>query len=61
MQEEATGFGVFGKVTDTVGFNAVIGFVRPRSSGAVDNSNYLNTENLFDIITDGDDDIILDQ
>jgi hypothetical protein len=59
--QEAAGFGIFGQVTETVGFNATIGFVKPRSSGAVDNSNYLNTENLFDIITDGDDDIILDQ
>lgn len=59
--QEAAGFGIFGQVTETVGFNASIGFVKPRSSGAVDNSNYLNTENLFDIITDDDVDIILDQ
>jgi hypothetical protein len=59
--DEAAGFGIFGQVTETVGFNANIGFIKPRSSGAVDNSNYLNTENLFDIITDNDDDIILDQ
>jgi len=59
--DEAAGFGIFGQVTETVGFNATIGFIKPRSSGAIDNSNYLNTENLFDIITDNDDDIILDQ
>jgi hypothetical protein len=59
--DEAAGFGIFGQVTETVGFNATIGFIKPRSSGAIDNSNYLNTENLFDIITDGEDDIILDQ
>lgn len=59
--QEAAGFGIFGQVTEIVGFNATIGFVKPRSSGAVDNSNYLNTENLFDIITDDDNDIILDQ
>jgi hypothetical protein len=59
--DEAAGFSIFGQVTETVGFNATIGFIKPRSSGAVDNSNYLNTENLFDIITDNDDDIILDQ
>jgi hypothetical protein len=59
--QEASGFTIFGQVTETVGFNATIGFSRPRGGGAVDNSNYLNTENLFDIITDNDDDIILDQ
>jgi hypothetical protein len=41
--DEAAGFSIFGQVTETVGFNATIGFIKPRSSGAVDNSNYLNT------------------
>jgi hypothetical protein len=59
--QDVAGFSIFGQVTETVGFNATIGFVRPKQNGGVDNSNYLNTENLFDIITDGDDGIILDQ
>lgn len=59
--QEASGFTIFGQVTETIGFNATIGFSKPRGGGAVDNSNYLNTENLFDIITDDDNDIILDQ
>jgi hypothetical protein len=59
--QEAAGFSIFGQVTETVGFNATIGFIKPRSNGAVDNTNYLNTESLFDIITDDDNDIILDQ
>ena len=59
--DEAAGFGIFGQVTETVGFNANIGFIKPRSSGAVDSSNYLNTESDFDIQAENDDDIILDQ
>ena len=59
--QEAAGFSIFGQVTETVGFNATIGFIKPRSNGGVDNTNYLNTESLFDIITDDDNDIILDQ
>jgi hypothetical protein len=59
--QEAAGFSIFGQVNETIGFNATIGFIRPKNNGAVDNTNYLNTESLFDIITDGDDDIILDQ
>ena len=59
--QEAAGFSIFGQTNETIGFNATIGFIRPKQNGGVDNSNYLNTENLFDIITDDDNDIILDQ
>jgi hypothetical protein len=59
--QEASGFGIFGQVSEDVGFNANVGFVRPRVSGGVDNSNYLNTESDFDIQAENDDDIILDQ
>jgi hypothetical protein len=58
--QEAAGFSIFGQVTETVGFNATIGFIKPRSS-AGDISNYLNTESDFDIQAENDDDIILDQ
>jgi hypothetical protein len=58
--QEAAGFSIFGQVTETVGFNATIGFIKPRS-GAGDISNYLNTESDFDIQAENDDDIILDQ
>lgn len=59
--QEVSGFTIFGQVTETIGFNATIGFSRPRGSGAVDISNYLNTESDFDIQAENDDDIILDQ
>lgn len=59
--QEASGFTIFGQVTETLGFNATIGFSRPKGSGAVDFTNYLDTESLFDIQAENDDDIILDQ
>lgn len=59
--QESSGFSIFGQVTETVGFNATIGFIRPKQNGAVDYSNYLDTESLFDIQAENDDDIILDQ
>lgn len=59
--QEASGFSIFGQVTETVGFNATIGFIRPKQNGAVDFTNYLDTESLFDIQAEDGDDIILDQ
>jgi hypothetical protein len=59
--QEAAGFSIFGQTNETIGFNATIGFIRPKQNGGVDYSNYLNTESLFDIQAENDDDIILDQ
>jgi hypothetical protein len=59
--QEASGFSIFGQVTESVGFNANIGFVRPRGGGGVVVDNFLNTESDFDIQAENDDDIILDQ
>lgn len=59
--QEASGLGIFGHVTETLGFNATIGFVRPRAGGVVDLSNYLDTESDFDIQAESGDDIILEQ
>jgi hypothetical protein len=58
--QDASGFGIFGQVTNTIGFNVPIGFSKP-SGGGVVVDNFLNTESDFDIQAENDDDIILDQ
>jgi hypothetical protein len=47
--QEASGFTIFGQVTETIGFNATIGFSRPRGGGGIVGDNFLNTESDFDI------------
>lgn len=59
--QEASGFGIFGQVAETIGFNATMGFTRPRTGGVIDLSNYLDTESDYDIQAESGDDIILEQ
>lgn len=59
--QEAAGLGIFGSVKEIIGFNATIGFVKPRGGGGGDLSNYLDTESDYDIQAESGDDIILEQ
>lgn len=58
--QEASGFGIFGQVTNTIGFNVPIGFSRP-SSGGVVVINYLVTQLDDNITTESNDPLILEQ
>ena len=58
--QEISGFNILGNVTTGEGFNAALGFSRPRG-GVVDLSNYLDTESDYDIQAESGDDIILEQ
>lgn len=58
--QELSGFTIFGQVTNTIGFNANIGFTRPNGGGVVV-INYLVTQSNDNITTESNDPIILEQ
>jgi two-component sensor histidine kinase len=58
--QDASGFGIFGQVTNTIGFNVPIGFSKP-SGGGVVVINYLVTQLDDNITTESNDPLILEQ
>jgi len=58
--QDASGFGIFGQVNNTIGFNVPIGFSKP-SGGGVVVINYLVTQSNDNITTESNDPIILEQ
>jgi len=61
MNEEVAGFNILGNVTTTNGFNATIGLTRPQGNQQPKVESFLATDNLFDIITDSGDYIVIYQ
>ena len=59
--QDASGFGIFGQVANTIGFNVPIGFSRPSGGGGVVVINYLVTESNDNITTESNDPLILEQ
>lgn len=58
MQENMSGFGIFGQVANVVGLNVPIGFSKPNNGGLV--VNYLVTQSNNNITTESNDPIILE-